>query len=263
MNDETNCVSLSETLSGPDQGRFPAVPYTPPPPGVPPAPTTPSPSHARAYAYLRVSTAGQVEGDGLERQRAAIAEYASARGLLLAGEFRDEGVSGTRELADRPGLGELVALLERGDTVLVERADRLARDLVVSEMILRELRGLQVAVLDCSSGQNLAGDASDDPSRALIRQVLAAVAQYEKGVLVHRMRAARERIRRATGRCEGRKPYGARAGEETVIEVARELRGTGMDLADVAGELNRRGLLTRMGCAWTRSRVGVVLRRSG
>jgi len=56
-----------------------------------------------------------------------------------------------------------------------------------------------------------AGD--DDPTRVLIRQVLGAVAQFEKSVIVAKLRAARVRKRRETGRCEGRKPFGTRPGE--------------------------------------------------
>jgi DNA invertase Pin-like site-specific DNA recombinase len=91
--------------------------------------------------------------------------------------------------------------------VLVERADRLARDLMVGEIILGEFRALGVSVVAADSGTDLTvGD--DDPTRVLIRQVLGAVAQFEKSVIVAKLRAARLRKRRATGRCEARKPYG-------------------------------------------------------
>lgn len=49
----------------------------------------------------------------------------------------------------------------------------------------------------------------DDPTRTLIRQVLGAIAQFEKSVIVLKLRAARERVRKSKGRCEGRKPFGA------------------------------------------------------
>jgi hypothetical protein len=43
------------------------------------------------------------------------------------------------------------------------------------------------------------------------------VAQFEKAVIVSKLKAARVRKRRATGRCEGRKPYyGTRPGEADV-----------------------------------------------
>lgn len=48
-----------------------------------------------------MSGKGQVEGDGFERQRQAIARFAKAAKFDLVDEFRDEGVSGTKAaLAD-------------------------------------------------------------------------------------------------------------------------------------------------------------------
>jgi DNA invertase Pin-like site-specific DNA recombinase len=133
------------------------------------------------------------------------------------GEFRDEGVSGTKDLDAREGLSDLLARIRSNGVrvVLVERADRLARDLIVGELVLNQFRELGVKVIAADSGTELtAGD--DDPTRVLIRQVLGAVAQFEKAVIVSKLKAARVRKRRATGRCEGRKPYGTRPGEADV-----------------------------------------------
>jgi hypothetical protein len=54
--------------------------------------------------------------------------------------------------------------------------------------------------------------------------VLGAVAQFEKAVIVSKLKAARQRKKRATGRCEGRKPYGSRPGEADVVDYIRKLR---------------------------------------
>ncbi len=62
----------------------------------------------KALAYSRVSGKGQVEGDGLPRQRETIARYANKAGVEVVEEFRDEGVSGTKDLDDREGLGDLL-----------------------------------------------------------------------------------------------------------------------------------------------------------
>jgi len=56
----------------------------------------------RAFAYLRVSGRGQVDGDGFDRQLAAIRSYAAVQGIAIARVFREEGVSGTLEGMDRP-----------------------------------------------------------------------------------------------------------------------------------------------------------------
>jgi DNA invertase Pin-like site-specific DNA recombinase len=223
---------------------------------------------SKAVAYLRVSGKGQIEGDGFPRQREAIARYAKAAGLELVGEYRDEGVSGTKELDDREGLSDLLARIRSNGVrvVIVERADRLARDLLVGEIILNQFRELGVRVIAADGGTELtAGD--DDPTRVLIRQVLGAVAQFEKAVIVSKLKAARVRKRRAEGRCEGRKPFGARPGEAEVVERILKLRrkpkgGERLSFQAIAGRLNAEGVPTRTGKQWAAETVrGIVARR--
>lgn len=219
----------------------------------------------QAVAYLRVSGRGQVDGDGFPRQRDAVAKYARRAGYELVGEYRDEGVSGATELADRPGLAELVDRIRSNGVrvVIVERADRLARDLLVSEVILGEFRRLGVAVFD-ASGTDLAVS-DDDPTRRLIRQVLSAVAEFDKAVTVAKLRAARQRVRRTTGRCEGVKPYGTLPGEAEGLAMLRQLarkpKGKpARSHAAIAAELTARGVPTRKGRPWRPSSVGAILR---
>jgi hypothetical protein len=69
---------------------------------------------------------------------------------------------------------------------------------------------------------------SEDPSRVLMRQMLGAFFQYEKTLLVAKLRGARIRKRATEGRCEGRKPYGEREGEAATIERIQSLRDAGM-----------------------------------
>lgn len=89
----------------------------------------------------------------------------------------------------------------------------------------------------------------------LIRQVLGAVSQFEKSVIVAKLRAARLRRRRATGRCEGRKPFGAHPGEDRALARMRQLhrkpRGRErLSYGAIAARLNVERLLTRTGAPW-------------
>ncbi len=220
-----------------------------------------------AFAYLRVSGKGQVEGGGFERQARAIERYAKANGLTVTETYRDEGVSGTRELDNRDGLAELIDRVESNgvNVVLVEDATRLARDLMVSEVILGQFRALKVRVIAANSGTDLTvGD--DDPTRKLIRQVLGAVAEFEKSTLVLKLRAARARTRRQTGRCEGRKPFGFHPGEKVVLERMRELyrKPRGEDrrsFGEIAATLTEEERPTRTGKPWSRTVVQRILER--
>lgn len=215
-----------------------------------------------AVAYLRVSSIGQVEGDGLTRQREAVREYAKANGITILDEYRDEGVSGATDFADRPGFSDLLARIAGNcvRVVLVERADRLARDLMVQETMLDALRRLGVKVIDASAGTDL-NDASD-PSRVLIRQVMGAVAQWDKNCLVAKLRKARIRVRATKGRCEGRKPFGSRAGEKAAMLRLLELAADEASLRHIAETLNAEGHRTRQGKPWSFGTVGRIVKRA-
>jgi Site-specific recombinases, DNA invertase Pin homologs len=219
-----------------------------------------------AVSYLLVSGKGQIDGDGFDRQRDSIARFAVRNALDIIAEFRDEGVSGTKELANRPGLAAVIDRLESNGVrvVVVERADRLARDLMINEIIVDQLTRLGARVLTADGADLTTADG--DPTRTLIRQVLGAVAQFEKSVIVLKLRAARDRIRRRDGRCEGRKPFGSRPSEAVALERIRQLRRKPkgrprLSIAAIAEQLNLEGMPTRQGRPWRPSSVHAILRR--
>jgi DNA invertase Pin-like site-specific DNA recombinase len=221
-------------------------------------------SGKEAVSYLRVSGKGQADGDGPERQRQAIARFARASKLTIVDEFRDLGISGTRELADRPGLARLIDRMQSNGVrlVIVERADRLARDLMVQEVILDQFVKVGARIV-ATDGADLTN--SDDPTRRLIRQVLGAVAEFEKNVLVLKLRAARERKRARGERVEGAKPYGHHPAEKAVIQRMKQLRrkptkGRRLSVAAIAAQLNAEGHRNRAGRTWSAQLVHHVLR---
>jgi DNA invertase Pin-like site-specific DNA recombinase len=178
-------------------------------------------------------------------------------------EYSDLGISGTAELSNRPGLAALIDRLESNGvrTVIVERADRLARDLMVQEVIVGQFAKIGAQILT-ADGVDLTS--SDDPTRRLIRQVLGAVAEFEKNVLVLKLRAARERKRARGERVEGAKPYGFAPTEAAVIARTRQLRrkpakGCRLSVAAVAAQLNAEGHRNRSGREWSPQMVHHVL----
>lgn len=96
-------------------------------------------------------------------------------------------------------------------TILVESPDRFARDLTVQLTGHDFLKSLGVDLIPTT--------AEDTPTAVLVRQVLGAIAQFEKTSLVAKLKAARER----SGNLGGRKSY-AKARPETVA-LARQLMG--------------------------------------
>jgi|DEB0MinimDraft_3_1074331.scaffolds.fasta_scaffold111756_1 DNA invertase Pin-like site-specific DNA recombinase len=222
---------------------------------------------AKAAAYLRVSGLGQVEGDGFPRQRSTIAAWAKAKRVEIVEEFRDEGVSGATDLDHRDGLA---ALLDRIDSngirmVVVEDMSRLARDLMVGEIILTQFRERGVRVFSASGDEELTND--DDPTKTLIRQVLLAVSAFDRKVIVRKLRAARDRkSRKSGGRIEGAKAFGTLPGEAETLERMRGLRvktrgEARRSFASIAKTLNDEGHQTRHGRPWKPESIRKILGR--
>jgi DNA invertase Pin-like site-specific DNA recombinase len=162
-----------------------------------------------AVAYYRTSSATNVGGDSETRQRSAVAEYAAAAGYYVHEEFYDAAVSGADPIDTRPGFVRLLAYCETHGikNILVENASRFARDLMV-QMVGHELlqrNGIELIPVDAPTYF-----ADPTPTAVMVRQIIGAVAQFEKAQLVHKLKAARDRKRAATGRCEGRKPVDPR-----------------------------------------------------
>jgi len=218
----------------------------------------------KAFSYLRVSSRGQIDRDGFERQRDKIQIWAKSNGATIEKEFREEGISGANELEGRPAMIDLLSSIAANGvrTVIVERADRFARDLVASELLLREFSRLGVRVIEAEGNNDLSAGDDSNPTGKLIRQILAAVAEFDKTSIVLKLKAARARSRKEKGRCEGRKPFGEREGEADVLDLIRKLRrkpkgGERMSFAAIAEKMNQEEIPTRTGKPWH----GEVVRR--
>ncbi len=214
-----------------------------------------------AFAYLRVSGRGQVDGDGFPRQLNAIEMYAAANGLKVKRVFREEGISGAKELENRPALQELLAAIASTDlaVVIIEKLDRLARDLMVQETIIGDLRKRGIELVSVAEPDLC----SDDPSRKLVRQIFGAISEYDKAMIVLKLRGARQRMKARTGRCEGSKPFGVSRDHRPVIDRILSLRASGMAVDTIAETLNAEGLKSKKGGRWYGSSVrNVILRET-
>lgn len=221
----------------------------------------------KAYWYIRVSGKSQIDGDGDKRQRERIKEFSEKHGLEFAGEYFEAGVSGTKEGMDRPKFAELIETHDAHEkpvkVIVVERLDRLARDLMISEMILSECRKRKIKVFSVDQGAliDMATD-GDDPTRILIRQLLGALAQWEKSMLVKKLATARARIRREKGKCEGIAAYGELPGEIHTLTVMKNLKQSGMRMDIIANMLNEQHLFNRSGNPWNRKSLFSVLKNN-
>ncbi len=216
-----------------------------------------------AVAYLRVSGKGQVRGDGFLRQFVACRAYAKANGIKIVRIYKEKGISGKTELEDRDALAECLREVQARQIgiVLVEGSDRLARDSIVSEVIIREFQKIGVHVIAASGGVDLTVGDDSNPTAKLIRQILAAIAEFDRCVTVLKLRGARQRIRARNGKCEGRKAFGELPGEEKILSLMIAWKASGLNRAEVADCLNREGHPSRRGGRWKPSTVAKILAR--
>lgn len=209
----------------------------------------------KTFAYLRVSGKGQIKGDGFPRQSQAIKAYAAEHELKVVQVFKDQGVTGTMDSMDRPAWAAMItALLVNGvKTVIIEKLDRLARDLMIQEATIADLEKNGITLISVAEPDLMA----NDPTRVLMRQMMGALAQYDKSQIVLKLRGARMRKRAAVGRCEGRKPFGRDQVEKAAIERMKILRRDSLAFDKIAERLNAEGIPTRTGKRWH----GVVVNR--
>jgi DNA invertase Pin-like site-specific DNA recombinase len=213
----------------------------------------------RAFGYLRVSGKGQVDGDGFPRQLAAIKAYAVEHDIKLVLVFHEEGVNGSIESMDRPAWAEMMtALYSNGvKTVLIERLDRLARDLMVQERVIADFHKNGFVLISAAEPDLMASDST----RILVRQMMGAIAQYDKANIVAKLRGARLRKKAKTGTCEGAKQFGFYEGEFAVLERMKALRAEGLGFDRIASKLNAEGVQPRRGARWHGCAVNGILSR--
>jgi DNA invertase Pin-like site-specific DNA recombinase len=227
----------------------------------------------QVVGYLRVSTDRQAEeGLGLEIQEEKVRDWARSNGHKLRAIYRDEGISGSNGIDTRVGLADALAALGEGAKgLVVYRLDRLARDLVLQEQLLADVWRLGCQVFSCSpaEGAYLAND-PDDPSRALIRQVLGAVSQYERSMIALRLRTGRRRKQAKGGYIGGDAPLGFKCvdgelepvdHEIAALKRIEELHHTGASLRSIISTLESEDIRPPRSDRWHPESVRRVLAR--
>jgi DNA invertase Pin-like site-specific DNA recombinase len=142
-------------------------------------------------AYLRTSSATNVgpDKDSDRRQREAIEAFAKRAGYEIVGEFYDAVVSGADPVETRPGFAEMLQRIAGNSarTIIVETANRFARALMVQEVGYAKLRELGIELIAADSPNAFL---NDGPTPRPIRQVLGAVAEFDKAMTVIKLRGA-------------------------------------------------------------------------
>jgi putative DNA-invertase from lambdoid prophage Rac len=148
---------------------------------------------ARTFLYARVSTAEQTTDNQLLEAQAA--------GFTVQPRHTiTETVSGSVPAAERPGFSKLLDKLDEGDTLVVTKLDRLGRNTTDVLGTVEKLAAMGVHV-HCLA---LKGVDLTSASGRLHMTVLAAVAQFERDLLIERTHAGLARAK-AEGKKLGRR----------------------------------------------------------
>ncbi len=166
----------------------------------------------RVAIYARVSTADQTA----ENQLLDLRRHCAVNGWTVVEEFVDTGVSGAQ--ADREHLGRLMEAVRRGrvDRVLVWRFDRFARSMPHLVAALEEFRRGGVEFTSRCEGID-----TGTPHGKMVYHFLAAIAEFERELIIERIHSGLRRAR-SEGKRLGRCPIP----ESKAAEVLA-LRGTG------------------------------------
>lgn len=169
--------------------------------------------------YARVSTTEQdlsAQKDGLRQL-----------GVTESDIYVDHGLTGTNR--SRPGLGEAMAAVRAGDTLVVTKLDRLARSLPDARDLAAELTTKGVTL-------NIGGSVYDpeDPIGRLLFNVLGMVAEFEADLIRMRTREGMA-VAKAKGRLRGKKPKLSVSQEKHLVSLYRGGEHTIAEIAELFG----------------------------
>ena len=180
------------------------------------------PRMSRTFAYARVSTIEQTPENQIREIEAA------GFGVELH-RIITETVSGSMAIAQREGFSRLIDRMEKGDVLIVTKLDRLGRDAIDVSTTVAELekKGIRVHCL-ALGGVDLTSSAGK-----MTMNVINAVAQFERDLLIERTQAGLARAR-AQGKPLGR-PTALSADQQRIV---REKIENGETISAIAREFS-------------------------
>lgn len=179
---------------------------------------------SRVFAYCRVSTIDQnAQNQSMEIKAAG---FAIEKHRLV-----EEKISGSVAAKQRPGFIKLVDRMEKGDVLVVTKLDRLGRNAMDVRATVEQLASSGIRV-HCLA---LGGVDLTSPAGKMTMQVIAAVAEFERDLLIERTQSGIIRAK-AAGKRFGRRPSLNTEEQTTVLKrldvgdsvakVAREFKTT-------------------------------------
>jgi putative DNA-invertase from lambdoid prophage Rac len=198
---------------------------------------------SRVFAYCRVSTADQTtQNQSLEIKSAGFA--IQPRRLI------EESISGSVAAKERPAFSKLLDRLEQGDILVVTKLDRLGRNAMDVRATVEHLADLGVRV-HCLA---LGGVDLTSSSGKMTMQVIAAVAEFERDLLIERTQSGINRAK-AAGKRFGRP---SSLNNEQRVKVLAALDNLGRSVAELAREFktSRQTIMRIRESAYVNTKLG-------
>lgn len=217
----------------------------------------------RYYAYFRCSTDSQMEKNGFQMQKDVVYSFCKEHGIILSGEFCDEGISGTYE--EREGLYDLLGTMEKGDKVIVQNTSRLWRDEYVKVFVHKELKRLESDIISIEAPKYTIYE--KDPNAFLFNAIMEAFDQYDRMSISAKLykgrRAAAQNGKKGQGRC----PIGYKwkntkvvpSDDADMIKVMFEKFLETKSLTKTKRFCDEIGFLTQTGKPFCQSSIGRIL----
>lgn len=216
--------------------------------------------------YCRVSTDEQAEeGYSIRAQSARILDYASSKGWIMSNDnlFIDEGYSG-KDL-NRPAIQRLLTYIESNevDAVIVNRSDRLSRDLGDTVNLTKLLKRKGIMLISLTEDMK-----TDTATDRLKLNVTAVFNQYEREKRAEDVKMGMERAAKEGFRQGGPSPFGYDCVNQKLIindreaAVVRDIFNWYLNnwgARTICNNLNRLGIPTKKGAKWSQRPVMYIL----
>ncbi|WP_429216847.1 recombinase family protein [Aeromonas veronii] len=180
------------------------------------------------YGYTRVSTNEQTT----ENQRQQI----DGKGYRIDEWFDDTGVSGSVETCDRKGWRAMMGVVKKGDTIIAVSIDRLGRNSIDVQIVMRDLYEQGITVITLREGIDMSTAAGE-----LVLAIMASVAQMERRIISERVKSGMARASREIDPETGRPKH---MGRPKVYDIDAQVAKlvaqglTGMEIAKQLGVSN-------------------------
>ncbi|EHQ4034168.1 recombinase family protein [Klebsiella michiganensis] len=177
---------------------------------------------SRVFAYCRVSTLEQTTEN--QRREIEVAGFAVQSQRLI-----EEHISGSVAASERPGFSKLLDRMENGDVLIVTKLDRLGRNAMDIRKTVEQLATSDIRV-HCLA---LGGVDLTSPAGKMTMQVISAVAEFERDLLLERTHSGIARAK-AAGKRFGRPSVLSEEQQSTVIARIN----AGISISAIAREFN-------------------------